>query len=405
MKKLIVIIIVLSALGVIGFRIYQKISITNNQPERRRGNAAVAVEIKPIESVTIREIGAFTGTLQAFSKFVIAPKVSGRLEKLFVNIGDYVEDGQVVAILEDAEYHQQVIQTRADLEVTRAGLEERNTVLEKVRREYERTNSLRKKKIASVSELDAALSDYNAELARRKVVIAQVAQKEAALKTAEVRMAYTTIRVPQTESGQKRVIGRRFVDEGAMLSANSSLASILDISRLIAVINVIERDYSKIQKGLSAKIMTDAYPERTFTGKIVRIAPLLSETSREARIEIEISNPENLLKPGMFIKTRIQFEVHENATVVPVEAIIRKSENRGIFIADLATKTARFVPVTLGIINDDLAEILEPPISGSVVTLGQHLLEDGAPIILPDQNFVQEKPIEKRSKSSENKSD
>jgi multidrug efflux pump subunit AcrA (membrane-fusion protein) len=151
------------------------------------------------------------------------------------------------------------------------------------------------------------------------------------------------------------------------------------------VIHVIERDYPKFQEGLEAVISTDAFPMRTFTGKVIRIAPLLKEKSREARVEIEIPNDQKLLKPGMFVQVQIQFGVHENVTVVPTSALAKRNGTEGVFLADLQEKRARFIPVTVGIVTGTLAEVMSPSITGAVVTLGHHLLEDGAAILLPDQ--------------------
>jgi RND family efflux transporter MFP subunit len=202
---------------------------------------------------------------------------------------------------------------------------------------------------------------------------------------AKVRLSYTRIRVPENRAANDRVVGERYVDEGAMLAPNTPIVSILDIGTLIAVINVIERDYPKIQPRLEALISTDAFPGQTFSGKVVRIAPLLMEKSREARIEIKISNDQWLLKPGMFVRVQIEFKQHENVTVVPIAALVKRNGQQGVFEVDRKEKKAHFVPVELGIVNGTRAEILNPPLSGAVVTLGQHLLEDGSKIILPDE--------------------
>ena len=386
MKKSLVTFIVLAGLGLFGWQAYQKMSASRQGVDRQRRNAPVAVEVMPIKIATIQEVGSFTGTLYPLSSFVLAPKIAGRLEKIMVHIGDTVKSGQLVAVLDDDEYRQQVSQARAELEVAQATLQERKSTLDNARREYERTVELRNKKIASESQLDAADSEFLTHQAELKVATAQVSQKEAALNMANVRLSYAQIQVPQNHTTADRVVGERFVDEGAMLAPNTPIVSILDIGKLIAVIYVIERDYPKIRPGLEAMISTDAFPSRTFTGNVIRIAPLLKEESREARVEIEIPNPLTLLKPGMFVRVQIQFEQHENATVIPTAALVKRNGTQGVFLADLAEKKARFVPVTVGIISTGQAEVLDPPLSGAVVTLGHHLLEDGAAIILPEQN-------------------
>ena len=94
----------------------------------------------------------------------------------------------------------------------------------------------------------------------------------------------------------------------------------------------------------------------------------------------------------MFVRVQIQFEKHENATVVPTAAVIKRDNSQGVFVVDPQGKTARFVPVTRGIVDSKITEIRTPVISGSVVVLGQHLLEDGASIIIPDNQAPDSQP-------------
>jgi RND family efflux transporter MFP subunit len=317
-----------------------------------------------------------------------------------VNIGDIVKGDQLIAELDDEEYRQQVSQAIAELEVAQANQQEYRNTLENARREYERTAALREKKIASESQLDASESEYKTQQAKLRVAIAQGSQKKAALEMAKVRLSYAQIRVPQNHITGYRVVGERFVDEGAMLAPNTAIVSILDIGRMLAVINVIERDYPKIQPGLAAVITTDAFPRQTFSGKVVRIAPVLKEKSREARVEIEIPNEEGLLKPGMFARVQMEFRQHENATVVPVAALVKRNGTQGIFVVEAQAKRARFVAVSLGIVSGAQAEILSPPLSPlstAVVTLGHHLLEDGSWVILPDEADREDVPVKNDS--------
>ena len=386
MKKFFAIIIVLAGLGFLGWQIYQKASDSRKGFKHERQNVPVAVEVALVKKASIRQVGSFTGSLYPISKFILAPKIAGRLEKILVNIGDKVEGGQLVAVLDDDEYRQQVSLVKAELDVSRANLQEQKSTIENAKREYERSVALRKKKILSESKFDAAESEFKTQQSRLKVAIAQVSQKEAALKIANVQLSYTQIQVPENNTTGHMVIGERFVDEGAMLAPNTPIASVLDIEKLIAAIHVIERDYPKIQLGLEAIISTDAFPGRTFTGKVIRIAPFLKEKSREARVEIEIPNAQKLLKPGMFVRVQIQFDEHENATVVPLTALVKRNGIQGVFLVDFKEQKARFVPVTVGIVNSVQAEVLNPPITGSVVTLGHHLLEDGSLIILPGKS-------------------
>jgi len=173
---------------------------------------------------------------------------------------------------------------------------------------------------------------------------------------------------------------------------NEPIVSILENNPLTAVVYVIERDYQKIKVDQQSIVTTDAYPDKTFTGSVVRIAPLLKESSRQARVEIEVPNPDQLLKPGMFVRSRIEFTRHDNVTLIPFAALVRREGKEGVFIAEANNLKARFVPVTTGIINGELAEVIEPEISGLVVTLGNHLLEDGSDIIISEKKDSEKVP-------------
>lgn len=383
MKKKIAYAVVIVVLGLVAWQIYARLSGSGKPNMMQRGRGPVAVEVQEVQKKTLKDIGRFTGTLYPKSQFIVAPKVAGRLEKLLVKIGDPVKKGQLIATLENDEYVQQVDQARAELDVARANFEESRSSLEIARRELDRARTLREKKIASESELDSAEAQFKTQDARHKVAVAQVAQKDAALKAAQVRLSYTRIHASWEEGDESRVVGERFVDEGAMLAANASIVSILDIHTMVGVIHVIERDYSKIRLGLEGEVTTDAYAGRTFSARVVRIAPFLRETSRQARVEMEIPNPERLLRPGMFIRVKIELTTYPDATVVPLTALVSRNGRQGVFLVDFQKKVARFSPIQVGIVNTEWAQVLEPALSGSVITLGHHLLEDGSDIMIP----------------------
>ncbi len=375
----------------IGWQIIRKITQSGQGTGLERRAAPVAVEIDAVRTATIRDIGNFTGTLAPKSQFVVAPKISGRLERLHVDIGDKVERNQLIAVLDDEEYSQQVRQAEADLQVARANLEESRSSLDLAKRESERVEELHKKGISADSELDAAKGTYAIQEARYKVSQAQVAHRQAALEAARVRLSYTKIKASWEEGTNPRVVGERFVHEGAMLTPNAPILSILEINPLLAIIYITDKDYFRIKTEQKASINSDALPDLKVTGQIVRIAPLLQETSREARVEIEFPNREGLFKPGMFINATIEFTTHEDTTVVPVSSVVKRDGQQGVFLADRENNVAQFIPVTVGISNNELAEILEPSsLSGDVVILGQHLLAPGSPIILPESSPPQD---------------
>ncbi len=400
MKKKLLLPIVIVIVVLVGLRLYKGIVGSNNKKDRGPSSVPVAVEIKPIQKGEIHDIAVFTGSLEPRAQFVVAPKVAGWLKQLLVDVGDMVERDQVIALLDDEEFAQQLEQDRAELEVAKANAENSASDLEIARREYERAKTLREKQIASASELDESEAVFNASQTKYKVSLAQVAQKEAALKAAEVRLSYTKVRAFWEEGEQTRVVGERYIDEGTLLQVNQPIVSILENNPLTGVVYVIERDYPKVKIGQEAVITTDAYPGRKFTGEIVRIAPLLIESSRQARVEIEVPNPDHFLKPGMFVRSQVEFARHENATIVPFASLVKRNDKEGIFIADVQNLKAAFVPVTTGITSGEMVEIIEPAVSGLVVTMGNHLLEDGSKITLP-QNAAKPQDVDSNATSTD----
>jgi RND family efflux transporter MFP subunit len=247
-KKWIALVATLVVVSLFGWLIWRRAAEEKVAGDRGpRGPAAVPVEVTEVRRATIRDISSLTGSLISRSYYVVAPKIGGRLEQLLVNLGDVVKQGQLLAVLDDEEYDQQVEQARAELEVAKASVQEAKSGLDSETREYERVQTLRTKSVASESELDAARARYEVQESRYKVALAQVDQKDASLKAAQVRLSYTRIQAAWEDGGGERVVGERFVDEGAMLRANDPIVSIVDLGSLTAVVHVVEEDYSKIK--------------------------------------------------------------------------------------------------------------------------------------------------------------
>ncbi len=380
MKKA-TIIILIALIAVIGWQVRKRILQAGKLPLKTT-DTSVPVETREIETGSIRDIGVFSGSLIPKSQFIVAPKVSGWLKKLLVNVGDTVERNQLIAVLDGEEFSQQVEQAKAELQVAQANAANSESELELAQREYERAKALREKQIASVSELDESEAAYTASQSRLKVSQALVDQKQSSLQAAQLRLSYTQVRAFWEEGDSTRVVGERFVDEGTLLQVNQPIVSILENDPVTAVVHVIERDYPKVRIGQAAEITTDSYPDQKFTGTVVRIAPLLKESSRQARLEIEVPNLQLLLKPGMFVRAQIEFSHHENVIIIPISALVKRNGTQGVFLADTKENKARFLPVVTGIIERERVAITEPNFTGAVITIGNHLVEDDSDIIL-----------------------
>jgi RND family efflux transporter MFP subunit len=361
------------------WRIFMLVFRDASTSARRFDRPPVAVEVDSVHYTSIQETRQLTGTIYPFYQYLIAPKVSGRITKINKRIGDWVNQNEVVARIDDAEYQQAVLEAEANLKISQANLTETEIQFELARQDLERVQSLQQKGIASPAELDAATTNFNALQSRIKLAQAQVEQRQAALNSANIRLSYTVLKA--TEPG---FVGERFVDEGSLLTPNAPVISVIGINRVIVRTTVIERVYGQITVGQTARLEVDAYPGKIFLGRVSRIAPMLQEASRVAQMEIEVSNDSLWLKPGMFAKVTVVLEEKNIAQVIPSQALVSREGNSGVFIIRPGEVVAHFIPVQVGLSTQTNAEILTPRIEGVVVTLGQHLLEEGSHVILPD---------------------
>ena len=343
----------------------------------------VPVEAVQIQRGPIAFQRTFSGELEALAEFVVAPKVSGRVERVIVNIADTVKRGQVVAELDNDEYVQAVAQAQADLEVARAKLSEAGSALEIAKRELKRSESLLKRGIASDSEFDAIRQDQLAKQAQFKVAAAQVTKAESSLETANIRLRYTTVAAGWTGGNENRVVAERYVDEGQTVAANAPLLLIVELNPIVGVVFVTERDYAHLKPGQLVSLTTDAYPGEQFMGRIDRIAPVFRKSTRQARIEMTIDNPRHRLKPGMFISATVVLARVPEATIVPEQALTIRDDRSGVFIVSEDGRSVAWREVTAGIRDGTRVQVVGEGLSGRVVILGQQLVKDGSSISIP----------------------
>ena len=353
---------------------------------RKSGKASrpVPVEVAQIQRGPIALQRTFSGELEALAEFVVAPKVSGRVERVIVNIADTVKRGQVVAELDNDEYVQAVAQAQADLEVARAKLSEARSALEIASREFKRTESLLKRGIASDSEFDAARQDRLAKQAQLKVAAAQITKAESSLETANIRLGYTKVTAGWTGGDELRVVAERYVDEGQTVAANAPLLLIVELHPIVGVVYVTERDYARLQPEQFVSLETEAFPDEQFPGRIVRIAPVFRKSTRQARIEMTIDNSQHRLKPGMFIRATVVLAQVPEATIVPEQALTIRDDRSGVFIVSDDGQSVVWREVKVGIREGNHVQVEGRGLSGQVVTLGQQLVKNGSAITIPD---------------------
>jgi RND family efflux transporter MFP subunit len=396
LKKRIVLIVLLGLAAGLAWLIHGRLQQQTGPGLRGGPSGPVPVEVAPVEQGTIELHRTFSGTLEAAAQFVVAPKVSGRVERLFVDLADAVTRGQVVAELDNAEYIQAVARARADLAVARANLANAVSELETASREFKRTQSLRGRGIASDSEFDAARADQQAKQAQLQVARAELEKASAAVETANIRLGYTQVTAGWSGSDERRIVAERYLDEGQTVAANAPLMLIVDLDPIKGVLYVTEKDYAKLAPAQPVVLTTDAYPQERFSGKIDRIAPVFRQNTRQARVEATVANSLQRLKPGMFMRAEVVMGRAESTTIVPEQALTRRDDRTGVFIVDEKGTSVTWRPVETGIRDAGRVQIIVEGLSGRVVTIGQQSLDDGSAVTIPEQD----RPLEPRRKEA-----
>ena len=376
-KTVLVVTAVLLA-GLLGRGVYDKLESGRVEVREQRPRAAAPVAVAVVEVGPIEQLRSFTGTLEARAEFLAAPKIAGRIESLEVDLADRVERGQVVAVLDDAEYVQEVARAQADLAVEKANHAEALDQLKITERELQRLEPIHQRGELSASQLDVTRSQLVAKQALTKVTRARIARAEAELETARIRLDYTQVKADWQGGNQSRVVAQRFVDAGETVAANAPLLRIVELNPITAVFYVTERDYAQLDVGQRAILGTDAWPGIEFGGRVERISPVFSESTRQARVELLVDNPDRRLKPGMFIRATVSLRRVEDAVIVPELALTRRDDREGVFLVDVDGRTARWHVVEPGIRQGGKVQLSGADLSGQVVVLGQQLLDDGA---------------------------
>ena len=292
------------------------------------------------------------GNLIGLQTVDIAPRTGGRLLSVNVQLGDPVRRGQVLAKVEDREIVEQVRAAEASQEVAKATIRQREADLKVAELNFDRSKNLFTRQLLAKQALDDAESRYLAAVAQFDLSKAQLNQNEARLQELRINLQHTSVTSPVDG-----FVGKRSVDPGAMVNTNTAIASVVDISRLKLVVNVVEKDLRMVTAGDVGIVEVDAYPGEKFNGRIARVAPVLDPATRTASIEIEIPNADYRLKPGMYARISLTVEERKNTLVAPKNAVIDFESKRGVWMPN-DERRAQFVPVTLGIESPDQVEIL-----------------------------------------------
>lgn len=340
----------------------------------------VPVEVATVQHGPLSFSRTFSGTFDPRAQFAVAPKVSGRIQRLLVDVSDQVARGQVVLEMENAEFEQEVIEAEALLAVAEANRDDSVSRFVIAKRQLDRAKTLNDRGIASESAFDSSQAQFLTGQSAVKVAEANLKREVALLRAARIRLGYTQVKADWQQGDNERTVAERFVDEGNTVAANTPILSIVEIDPVIAVIQVTEKDYPLIRLGQQAQVQADGFPDRVFTGTVSRISPVFRESSRQAKMELQVPNPEHLLKPGMFARCTLELDHSEDAISVPDMAITKRNNQIGVFRVSEDSTSVEWVEVRQGFKSGNQIQLIESELSGRVVTLGQQFIKDGSKI-------------------------
>jgi HlyD family secretion protein len=342
-----------------------------------------------------------TGKIEPITKVEIKSKASGIVKKLYVEYGDKVKKGQILAELDKEEIQARVEQARAQLEASSASLNGTRADLERakvdaegpdvplLKRAYDRAQGMAKDGVVSASALDDAQKNYEMSLNKQNVSKAQlqvlqarigqaqgqVAQDRANLKQLEEQLGYTTI-----ESPIDGIVLSRDVEIGdavssiLVLGSSATLVMTLgDTSEVYVKGKVDESDIGKVYMGQPARIKVESFKDKSFTGKVTRISPMGVEKDNVTTFEVRVSinNPEGVLKANMTANAEVILEEHKNVLQIPEGSIIYdKDKKASVEVPDPKGKEGKKkVAVNIGISNGAKTELLAGLKEGDPVVL------------------------------------
>lgn len=260
------------------------------------------------------------GIIEPVTTVEIKSKASGEILDLPIETGDVVEQGQLLAQVDQVDARQTLAQAQADLEVARARLKIAESQLE-------RANRMLEQEIISDQDFETAELEYaNAR--------AQLVRSEASLETARERMSETTIRAPIAGTIIARTVevGNVISSATQVVGGGTLLMTMADLSEVQVRTLVDETDIGRVQPDMLADISVEAYRDRSFQGQVLKVEPQAEVTQNVTMfpVIIRIANREGLLKPGMSAEVVIEVAGTENAVTVPTQAVHPTDDARDV---------------------------------------------------------------------------
>jgi len=364
-------------------------SKANVRKEQPGANQPAAVEVTTAAAIK-RELPTFfeaTGSLAGDQQTDVAPQTSGKVVAVGVDIGSRVQRGQMLVRLDDAELKLRVDQATAQVAQAKAAVKQAeekiglrpgqtfdpNRVaevgaarvgLDLAEKDLRRAEELIQSGVVSRSfyddqrarrdqlkeQYEVALAQARQNYAAVEVARTNVANAESQLGLARQNLSYAIIPAPIDG-----YVSERPADLGEYVSPQQKVATIVRTNPLRIRIDIPEQAISAVRVGQSVSVTTSAWPDKNFAGRVARIAPNVSTTSRTLTVEAEIENSGGALKPGQFATVRILQERAEPAVLVPARAVVSEAGVSRVFVIKDGHAEQRLVQT--GQTDGDLIEI------------------------------------------------
>jgi multidrug efflux pump subunit AcrA (membrane-fusion protein) len=386
---------------------------SNGQPSNSAAaNSTPAIlEVSTVAAV-VRQLPRFfeaTGTLAADVQTDVQPQTAGKVVAVGVDMGSAVSQGQMLVRLEDADYKLREDQAVAQLENAKAAVNQAEEKLglqagqkfdpERVadvsaaranfnlaESNFQRAQKLIESGDISRAEFDQRKSQRDALRQTYESAIAQARQNYAAILVArtnvtnaqtQVDMARRNLSYTVVAAPVAGYVLERSVDVGTYVSTTTKVATIVKTNPLWIRMDIPEQALQQIKSGQSVSLTTASWPDKSFSGRVARISPNVSASSRTLTVEAEIDNRGGALKPGQFATVRILLPQNESAVLVPQRSLRTISGATYVFVIKNGHAEQRLVQA--GQIEGDLVEIKSGITADEVVaTSNVDQLSDGA---------------------------
>lgn len=272
------------------------------------------VIVAPVREQAVTAEVAGTGTVTTKVLAKVGSKLTGRVEKVLVDEGELVKDGQPVALLEDTDLQHQVDRARARLEAAKA-------TAQQTKQSWDRVRSLAQRGAVSSEEVDVALEKY-------RVAECAIGVEEADLRYYEFKLSEA--RVTTAAGG---LVMRRWVEPGDVVVAGQPVVSVADTSVIWVDAHVDQRFSSKVRKDQPATVVLRGRPGEPFKGRVARVYPEADPVTEEMLVQVAFPLPPSELQVGQWAEVFIEVGSAPNAMVVPKPAVMPFGNDRFIFVA------------------------------------------------------------------------